>query len=75
MTHEANPPHMRPYGRQILICEHGDCAPPETAQRLAVSTRTVQTHRERLRAKLNIHTIAGLTRFAIENGLIARPKL
>ena len=26
---------MRPYGRQILICEHGDCASPEAAQRLA----------------------------------------
>ena len=35
MTPETTPPSMRPYGRQILICEHGDCAPPEAAQRLA----------------------------------------
>ena len=35
MTPETNPPSMRPYGRQLLICEHGDCAPPEAAQRLA----------------------------------------
>ena len=35
MTQETSPPSMRPYGRQILICEHGDCAPPEAAQRLA----------------------------------------
>ena len=35
MTQETSPPTMRPYGRQILICEHGDCAPPEAAQRLA----------------------------------------
>src|SRR5262252_662761 len=34
-TQETSPPSMRPYGRQILICEHGDCAPPEAAQRLA----------------------------------------
>jgi cob(I)alamin adenosyltransferase len=32
---------MRPYGRQILICEHGDCAPPEAAQRLAAHFRTL----------------------------------
>ena len=35
MTQETSPPSMRPYGRQILICEHGDCAPPEAAQLLA----------------------------------------
>jgi cob(I)alamin adenosyltransferase len=36
---------MRPYGRQILICEHGDCAPPEAAQRLAGRFRALaQAH-------------------------------
>jgi cob(I)alamin adenosyltransferase len=39
---------MRPYGRQLLICEHGDCVPPEAAQRLA----------ERFRALARVH---GLT--------------
>ena len=32
---------MRPYGRQILICEHGDCAPPEAAQRLGERFRAL----------------------------------
>src|SRR5512145_634186 len=41
VTPETNPPSMRPYGRQILICEHGDCAPPEAAQRLAAHFRTL----------------------------------
>lgn len=41
MTPETSPPSMRPYGRQLLICEHGDCAPPEAAQRLAVRFRTL----------------------------------
>ncbi len=27
-------PRMRPYGYQLLICEHGDCADPEAAMRL-----------------------------------------
>jgi cob(I)alamin adenosyltransferase len=32
-------PNMRPYGRQILICENGDCADPADAQRLAMRLR------------------------------------
>jgi cob(I)alamin adenosyltransferase len=28
------PPAMRPYGHHLLICEHGDCAPPEAAAAL-----------------------------------------
>ena len=32
MSHPA--PTMRPYGRQLLICNHGDCAAPESAERL-----------------------------------------
>ena len=66
---------LSPREREVLIALAEGLAAGETAQRLSVSTRTVQTHRERLRAKLNIHTIAGLTRFAIEQGLIASPKM
>ena len=45
VTQEASPPSMRPYGRQLLICEHGDCAPPEAAQRLAGRFRALaQAH-------------------------------
>src|SRR5690606_25535396 len=25
-------PSMRPYGRQILVCNHGDCASPQEAE-------------------------------------------
>jgi cob(I)alamin adenosyltransferase len=34
-------PIMRPYGRQLLICEHGDCADPEAARRLAARFRAL----------------------------------
>jgi cob(I)alamin adenosyltransferase len=30
----SDAPMMRPYGRHLLICEHGDCADPEAAARL-----------------------------------------
>ena len=47
----------------------------EIACRLDIGTRTVETHRERLMRKLDIHSIAGLTRFAIAKGLIPMPEL
>jgi len=47
----------------------------EIACRLNIGTRTVETHRERVMRKLDIHTIAGLTRFAIARGLITMPEL
>jgi two-component system, NarL family, nitrate/nitrite response regulator NarL len=43
----------------------------EIATRLDVGVRTVETHRERIMRKLNIHSIAGLTKYAIANGLIS----
>ena len=47
----------------------------EIACRLNIGTRTVETHRERLMRKLDIHSIAGLTRFAVAKGLITVPGL
>ena len=47
----------------------------EIARRLNIGTRTVETHRERLMRKLDIHSIAGLTRFAITKGLIHMPEM
>jgi DNA-binding NarL/FixJ family response regulator len=41
----------------------------ETAAELGISVRTVETHRDSLMRKLGIHTVAELTRFALENGL------
>jgi len=42
----------------------------EVAQKLNLSIRTIETHRERIMRKLNIHSAAGLTRFAISAGLV-----
>lgn len=42
----------------------------EIASRLGLGVRTVETHRERIMRKLNIHTVAGLTKYAIRKGLI-----
>lgn len=39
------------------------------AARLQVSQKTVSTHRENLMSKLAIHSIAGLTKYALQQGL------
>jgi DNA-binding NarL/FixJ family response regulator len=41
----------------------------EVASALGISHRTVETHRENVMRKLGIHTVAGLTRYAIDHGL------
>lgn len=41
------------------------------AAELGISRRTVEAHREALMRKLQIHSVAGLTRLALEAGLIA----
>lgn len=41
------------------------------AAELGISRRTVEAHRESLMRKLGIHSVAGLTRFALESGLIS----
>lgn len=39
------------------------------AARLGIGTRTAETHREHLSHKLNILTVAGLTKYALQHGL------
>jgi DNA-binding NarL/FixJ family response regulator len=39
------------------------------AAQLGISRRTVEAHRESLMRKLEIHNVAGLTRFALDAGL------
>jgi DNA-binding NarL/FixJ family response regulator len=42
----------------------------QVATELGVSFKTVDKHRQHLMAKLNIHDVAGLTRYAIRAGII-----
>ena len=43
----------------------------QVAVRLGISTKTAESHRTRIMAKLDIHETAGLVRYAIRNGLIS----
>lgn len=42
----------------------------EIAGRLHISPKTVETHRSNIMQKLNVHDVAGITRFAISNGMV-----
>jgi two-component system, NarL family, response regulator NreC len=56
--------------RQILkYIAHGENT-KATASLLQISPKTVETHRQHVMRKLGLHTIAGLTRYAIRHGLI-----
>ncbi|WP_171234467.1 response regulator transcription factor [Ruegeria sp. HKCCA6837] len=42
----------------------------EVAQKLEISVRTVETHRKNIKRKLGISSTAGLTRYALEHGVL-----
>jgi two-component system nitrate/nitrite response regulator NarL len=56
--------------REVLILIAEGFSSSEIAGRLFISERTVATHRQRIMKKLDIHTIAGLTKYAITQGLL-----
>ncbi|HEY5914687.1 MAG TPA: response regulator transcription factor [Verrucomicrobiae bacterium] len=60
--------------REVLVAIAEGLSNKEIACRLGVGVRTVETHRERIMRKLDIHSVAGLTKFAIQKGLILMPR-
>jgi DNA-binding NarL/FixJ family response regulator len=56
--------------REVLVHIAEGQSNKEIADGLGIGVRTIETHRERIMRRLNIHSVAGLTRYAIANGLI-----
>lgn len=74
-TEEPGQNHRRddrltPRQREILHLIARGYATREIAVQLHVSVKTVESHRAQLMQRLNIHDVAGLTRFAIRTGLV-----
>jgi RNA polymerase sigma factor (sigma-70 family) len=61
---------LTPREREVLALVAEGRTSREIADDFGISPRTVETHRESLMKKLGIGTIAGLTRFALEAGVI-----
>ncbi len=57
--------------REVLTHIADGLSNKEIAGHLGVGVRTVETHRERIMRKLDIHTVAGLTKFAVAKGLVS----
>ena len=56
--------------REVLVQIAEGLSNKEIANHLGVGVRTVETHRERIMRKLDIHSVAGLTKYAISKGLV-----
>ncbi len=65
---------LTPREKEVLIQIAEGLSNKEIACCLNVGVRTVETHRERIMRKLDIHSIAGLTKYAVARGLVSLPK-
>lgn len=63
---------LTPREREVLKGVAEGYTNKELAARMEISHRTVETHRESIVRKLEIKSIAGLTRFALDAELVAR---
>jgi two-component system response regulator NreC len=59
--------------REVLRLVAQGLATKEIAARLDIGARTVETHRANLMRKLDLHSVARLTQFAIREGLVDAP--
>lgn len=62
-------PVLTPREREVLQLISEGASVKKIASILRVSTKTIETHREHIMKKLNIHSVAGLTKYAIREGL------
>ncbi len=76
MTRDANgsldgPPQqpLTDREREVLTLIAEGLLNKQIADKLGIGVRTIETHRERIMRKLDIHTVAGLTKYAISRGM------
>ena len=57
--------------REILQLVAESHSTKEIAAKLEISSKTVDNHRTNIMRKLDLHNVAGLTRYALEHGIVA----
>lgn len=57
--------------REVLQLIAEGCSTKAIAKKLALSIKTVETHRGELMRRLDIHDVAGLVRYAIRTGVVS----
>jgi DNA-binding NarL/FixJ family response regulator len=68
---EAEPVSLSLRERQVLKLIAEGHSTKQVAALLSISPKTADTHRTRLMAKLGVHELAGLVRYAIRQGIVA----
>lgn len=63
-------PHLTRREREVLQLLAEGKSNKEVGTALRISTKTAETHRARLMAKLHVHSIAELVRYAIRNQIV-----
>ena len=61
---------LTPRQREILQLISEGMSTKDIANLLGISVKTVETHRQQIMDRLNIHNIPGLVRFAVREGLV-----
>jgi len=64
---------LSPREQEVLKRVAAGLSSKEIGADLSISPRTVETHRASLMRKLDLHSVAELTRFAIEKGIVRKP--
>jgi len=61
---------LTPRQREVLNLIAQGLSTKAIARQLGISAKTVETHRTQLMARLDIHDVAGLVRYAIKTGIV-----
>ena len=64
-------PALTPREREVLQLLAEGFSAKQIAARMQVSVKTVETHRMHIMDKLDVHSVAGLTRYSIREGIIS----
>jgi DNA-binding NarL/FixJ family response regulator len=70
----SSPDALSDREREVLQLMAEGYSTKKIAQKLHISVKTVETHRRQMMSKLDIHTIAELTKYAIRRGLTSLEK-
>jgi two-component system NarL family response regulator len=71
VTHDSSLAKLSHREQQVLHLIAEGCSSSSIAQRLQLSSSTVEVHRRNIMHKLNLHSIADLTKYAIRKGISA----
>lgn len=68
--HAPTTPGLTTRQKEILCLVASGLSTKEIARQLSISPKTVEFHRSRLMERIGVHDVTGLTRYALQNGMI-----